>query len=139
MMSRSFVTYWTCWTIRSFRITNETGWMTVKDGIEALVTIAVCMTMTFAIVLTRQITQLDAKALPDPPRGVGVAEEVTVDLERKRIDPDQGQAAVDRLPLAEQVVHDRGEVVGDHDLLGQAPEDQVRPLVELLEVELARL
>ena len=82
--------------------------------------------------------QLDPEALGDPPGGVGVAREVAVDLEGEGVDRQQGQAAVDRLPAAEEVVDDRRQVVGDDDLLGQAPEDQVRPLVELLEVEPAR-
>ena len=71
-----------------------------------------------------------------PAGRVGVAREVAVDLEGEGVDRQQGQAAVDRLPAAEEVVDDRRQVVGDDDLLGQAPEDQVRPLVELLEVEL---
>ena len=50
--------------------------------------------------------QLEAQALGDPPGRVGVAREVAVDLEREGVDRQQRQAAVDRLPLAEQVVDD---------------------------------
>ena len=40
-----------------------------------------------------------------------------------------------RLPAPEEVVDDQCEVVGDDDLLEQAPEDQVPAVVELLQVE----
>ena len=79
--------------------------------------------------------ELEAQALGDAAGDVGVAREVAVDLEREGVDRQQRQAAVDRLPAAEEVVDDERQVVGDDDLLEQAPEDQVPALVELLEVE----
>src|SRR5262249_51519541 len=79
--------------------------------------------------------QLESHHLGDPPGGVGVAGEVAVDLEGEGIDREQGQAAVDGLPAAEQVVDEDSQVVGDDDFLGQAPGDQVGTGVELVEVE----
>ena len=70
--------------------------------------------------------QLEAQAFGDAAGDVGVAREVAVDLEREGVDRQQGQAAVEGLPAPEEVVDDQRQVVGDDDLLEQAPEDQVR-------------
>src|SRR5437879_481747 len=82
--------------------------------------------------------QLNSEALGDPSRGVGIAREVAVDLEGEGVDRDHSPTAIDGFTPVEQIGHDGREVVGDDNLLGQAPENQVNALIKLLEVESSR-
>ena len=75
--------------------------------------------------------QLEAERLRGAARRVRITREIAIDLEgeehRRR---EQGRARIGRR-IRVDGVHVRSEVVGDHDLLEQAPDDQLQAAFEL--------